>query len=104
MLRDELMGTIHNPQPADPEAEGEERRHSAEEFLLLLPQEVAKLLAEVLYELEERDEEERRMQDRWSSLEEDALKAIHVGGRIVALRTGRYPDQRRSDAGLDLRF
>lgn len=69
-----------------------------------LPREVAKVLADALDALEERDEEERRMQDRWASLEGDALKAIHVGGRIMSLRAGRYPEGRQTDPRLDLRF
>lgn len=69
-----------------------------------LPHEVAKLLADALDALEERDEEERRMQDRWASLEGDALKAIRVGGRIFSLRAGRYPEGRKVDPRLDLRF
>lgn len=104
-LRDELVREIHPPTLGDREPEDEEDRGpTADELLLLLPQEVAKLLAEVLYELEEREEEERRMHDRWSSLEEDALRAMHVGGRIVSLRAGRYPEKPRHESGLDLRF
>lgn len=87
----------------DAEAE-DESAVDADGLLLLLPQEVANLLSEGLYCLEEREEQERRMQDRWSSLEEDALKAIHVGGKIISLRAGSYPDRPRSNASLDLRF
>ena len=39
-------------------------------------------VAEALEALQLRDDEERRMQDRWSLIEEDALKAMHVDGRI----------------------
>ena len=99
--RDEVVREMH---PADPAEDGDSRPPGTDELMLLLPQEVARALAEALYELEEKEEEERRMQDRWSSLEEDALKAIHVGGKIVSLRAGRYPNQPRSDARLDLRF
>jgi hypothetical protein len=65
---------------------------------------IAELLAEALEALHLRELEERRMQDCWSSLEEDALKAIHVGGRIVSLRAGRYQNGPSHDASLDLRF
>jgi hypothetical protein len=100
--REELMLQL---QPSRPDERLEDGPPVVEsEFVLPVPQQVAQVLAEVLYQLEEREEEERRMQDRWSSLEEDALKAIHVGGKIVALRAGRYPNQPRSDARLDLRF
>ena len=77
---------------------------AAQGLLLPLPQQVARLLAEVLYRLEEREEEERRMQDRWSSLEEDALKAMHTGSRIAPVRAGRYRREPEADARLDLRF
>lgn len=106
-LRHELAREIQSPvvDSEDSEAEKEEESEApAGELQLLLPQEVARLLAEALYALEERDEEERRMQDRWSSLEEDALKAMHAGGRIVSLRAGRYPEHTPTDARLDLRF
>lgn len=102
--REELLHELHPPAAGEDPAGEESRGPGPDELLLLLPQEVARLLAEALYELEEREEEERRMQDRWSSLEEDALRAMHVGGKIVSLRTGRYPNQPRSDASLDLRF
>jgi hypothetical protein len=65
---------------------------------------LAELLAEALEALHLRDLEERRMQDCWSSLEEDALKAIHVGTRIISLRAGRYENGPTHDASLDLRF
>lgn len=65
---------------------------------------IADLLAEALEALRLRELEERRMQDCWSSLEEDALKAIHVGARIISLRAGRYENGPPHDASLDLRF
>lgn len=101
-LREELVREIQ-PSPQDLEDEAAEGA-GPEELLLEMPQQIARLLADALYELEEREEEERRMQDRWSTLEEDALKAMHVGGKIAALRAGRYPVQRPKDARLDLRF
>lgn len=102
--REEIIHELHPVAATEDTAAGDPRSTTTDELLLLLPQEVAKTLAEVLYELEEREEEERRMQDRWSSLEEDALKAIHVGGKIISLRAGSYPDRPRSNASLDLRF
>ena len=65
---------------------------------------IAELLAQALEALQLREREERRMQDCWSSLEEDALKAIHVGGRIISLRAGRYEKDPPHDASVDLRF
>lgn len=69
-----------------------------------LADELSRLLAGVLEALQHNEEEERWTQIRWSSLEEDALRAIHVGGRIVSLRSGRYPDERPLDARVDVRF
>ena len=69
-----------------------------------LDRRIAELLAEAFDALHLREMEERRMQDCWSSLEEDALKAIHVGTRIISLRAGRYENGPPHDASLDLRF
>lgn len=98
--REELTLELLSPPPADEAlTEDPEELDSAS-----LPDRIAMLLAEVLDALESRDEEERRMQDRWSSLEGDALRAIHVGGRIVSLRAGRYPNEPQLDTSLDVRF
>lgn len=101
-LADQREELVREIRPAD---DGPDHRPATtDELMLLLPQEVARALAEALYELEEREEEVRRMQDRWTSLEEDALKVIHGSGRIASVRAGHYPDRPRSDARLDLRF
>jgi hypothetical protein len=73
-------------------------------ILRSIPERIAELLIEALTSLEQREEEERQMQDRWSLLEEDALRAMHVGGRIVSPRAGRYENRFLQDKQLDVRF
>ena len=105
--REALVLELRPQAEGDAQVAGEDGEDGAEvddRLFLPLPQRIARILADALDQLEERKEEERRMQDRWSSLEGDALKAVHVGGTIVSLRGGRYPDQPLSKASLDLRF
>jgi hypothetical protein len=103
-LREEIVREMLPTAASDGEEADDDDVATPPTHAALLPHVVAELLAEVLDALEEREEQERRMHDRWSSLEEDALKAIHVGGRIVSLRAGRYPNETPNDARLDLRF
>jgi hypothetical protein len=86
------------------EADDDDGPEEEDGLNLPLAQQIARIIAEAVDQLEEREEEERRMQDRWSSLEGDALKAVHVGGKIASVRRGRYPNQPHSEARLDLRF
>lgn len=100
--RETLTREIRDAGRTTPVEEDEEEE--AEDFHLPLPEKLAGVCYEALEALELRDAEERQMQDRWSSLEGDALRAIHVGGRIVSLRGGRYPVDTPIDTRLDVRF
>jgi hypothetical protein len=97
--RDELMQTMQEPASAE-DAESDDLPPVS----ISLPDQLWSLISEALDSLEQRESEERRMQDRWSSLEGDALRAMHVGGRIVPLRAGRYPADTATESGLDVRF
>lgn len=87
-----------------PEREEEDPPIGVDPADLPVSAEVASVVGEVFEVLDAREQAERRMQDTWSSLEEDALKAMHAGGGIAALRSGRYPSHLPADARLDLRF
>ena len=102
--RDELTREILlQLESAESHPEGEAR--GDEEFLAPpLAYRLSALLAEALDALEQHEEEERQMQDRLASLEENALRAIHVGGRIVSLRSGRYEGAPPLEARFDVRF
>ena len=65
---------------------------------------VALLVVDALEALELRQEEERQLQDHWSALDGDALRALQVGGRITAPRAGRYEPGTPLDPRLDVRF